>query len=174
MGLTSFLAIVRLTLTANGQTKEADLPSVTISQQAKTPPNCMACMPNCSVCSNLYACSTCASGSLVAGLCLGNTLSPSTGTACSTSFSFDASDITAINAHINTQLGADSSTQQVSLSSARILYPDSSTKPVADISSFTIPNYSPEELTSFSASLRLLLNVNGESKEGNLPASTIS
>ena len=131
-------------------------------------------MPNCSECADLYICNACSSGSLVAGLCLTNNLSPSTGTACSTSFSFDASEITAINTHINTQLGAASSTHQVSLSSAKIVYPDSSTKPVSDFSSFTIPNYSAEELTSFSASLRLLFTVNGLSKEGDLPASTIN
>ena len=131
-------------------------------------------MPNCSECTDLYACSTCSSGVLVAGLCLANTVSPSSGNVCSTSFSFDASEITSINNHINTQLGTSFSTLQVSFSSAKIVYPDQSTKQVSDISTFTIPNYSPDRLTSFSGSLRLVLSVNGQSREGDLPAVTLA
>lgn len=131
-------------------------------------------MPNCSECSDLYSCNTCSTGALVAGLCVTNTLSPSSGNVCSTSFSFDITDITTINNHINSQLSTSFSTHQVAFSSAKIVYPDQSTKPVSDISSFTIPNYSVIGLTSFSASLRLVLLVNGLTKEGDLPAVTLT
>ena len=110
-------------------------------------------MPNCSKCTDLYTCTTCSTAALVAGLCIAKTLSPSTGNVCSTSFSFDAAEITTINNHINTQLGTSFSTEQVAFSAARIVYPDQSTKEVSDISSFTIPNYSANGLTSFSAHL---------------------
>ena len=131
-------------------------------------------MPNCSACSDLYTCDTCSSGALVAGLCLANNISPSSGAVCSTSFSFDPSEITAINNHINAQLGTSFDTVQVSYSAAKIVYPDSSTSPIADISSFNVPNYSVEGLTFFTASLRLVLSVNGEAKEGNLPVISLS
>ena len=63
---------------------------------------------------------------------------------------------------------------QVSYSAAKIVYPDSSTSPIADISSFNVPNYSVEGLTFFTTSLRLVLSVNGEAKEGNLPVISLS
>ena len=99
----------------------------------------MACMPNCSVCSDIYVCDTCASGSLIGGLCISNTLSTTTGEAGQTPFSFDTSETTAINTHINTQLGAAASTTQVSFSYLKLTYPDSSVVYVTDPSSFTVP-----------------------------------
>ena len=99
----------------------------------------MACMPNCSVCSDLYVCETCSSGSLIGGLCLTNTLSATSGEADNTPFSFDISETVAINTHINTQLGAASSTTQVSFSYLKLTYPDFSVLYVTDPSSFSIP-----------------------------------
>ena len=109
----------------------------------------MQCTPNCSECSDLYVCEACSSGTLVGGVCLTNTVSPSSGAACSASFSFDIAELTTINTHINTQLAVASSTQQVAYSSAKLVYPDNSYKTVSDISSFIIPNHYVLGLTTF-------------------------
>ena len=131
-------------------------------------PACVECVPNCAECSNIYECSSCSSGTLVAGLCLTNTLAPTSGDACSTTFSFNVSEFANINNHINTQLRVASSTSQVSYSSAKIVYPDSTTQPIADISSFTIPNYYVVGETSFSATIQLDTTINGVAKQGDL------
>ena len=54
--LTSFTATVQLEIVANGATREVNFATISLAQPAKTPPNCMACMPNCSLCSDLYVC----------------------------------------------------------------------------------------------------------------------
>ena len=128
----------------------------------------MSCMPNCAECSELYACTTCASGSLIGGLCITKTLSPTSGEAGSTPFSFDISETTAINTHINTQLGAATSTTQVSFSYLKLTYPDSSVVYVTDPSSFTLPLFQSEGASSFTAAAQLVFNVNGVSKRGDI------
>ena len=163
----------------------------------------MACMPSCSACSDIYVCDSCSSGSLLGGLCLANTLSPTTGVpgqtsfsfdaseftsinthintlsatsgeACSTSFSFDAAEVGAINTHIIKELQVDPQSQQIALSSATLVYPDSSTKQISDLSSFTVPNYPVVGVTFFSATVKLGLAVNGSSKEGDLGVITLT
>ena len=128
----------------------------------------MTCLPNCSECSNLYGCITCSSGSLIGGLCITNTLSPPSGQAGQSSFSFDISETNTFNTHINTQLGAASSTTQVSFTYLKLTYPDSSVVYVTDPSSFVPPVYKVEGATSYTVSAQLVFNVNGESKKGDL------
>ena len=131
-------------------------------------------MPSCSECSDIYECSTCSTGTLIAGLCLANTLSATSGEACSTSFSFDAAEVGAINTHIIKELQVDPQSQQIALSSATLVYPDSSTKQISDLSSFTVPNYPVVGVTFFSATVKLGLAVNGSSKEGDLGVITLT
>lgn len=134
----------------------------------------MACVPNCSLCSDVYTCEECSSGTLVGGLCLTNSVSSSSGVACSDSFSFDIAEFNAINSHINSQLGVPLSTHSVSYTSAKIVYPDSTTHTITDISSFTVPNYHKSGLTSFSATLRLSLTANGQHREGDVATISLS
>ena len=105
----------------------APLNTNTVYSAAASSPTCVECIPNCVLCSDVYECSTCSAGSLVAGLCLTNTISPTSGDACSTTFAFDVSELAAISKHINSELRLPQSTSQVSFSSAKIVYPDSST-----------------------------------------------
>ena len=136
---------------------------------AASSPVCVGCIPNCGLCSDIYECSTCSAGALVAGLCLTNTVSPTSGQACSITFAFDVSEVAAITKHINSELRVPQSTSQVSFSSAKIVYPDSTTQPIADISSFTIPNYYVVGQNSFSATIQLEITANGVTKQGDLP-----
>ena len=140
-----------------------------VYSSAASSATCVECIPNCELCSDLYECSTCSAGSLVAGLCFTNTVTPSSGEACSTTFAFDVSELAAITKHINSELRVPQSTSQVSYSSAKIVYPDSSTQPIADISSFTIPNYHIVGQTSFSATIQLEITANGVTKQDDLP-----
>ena len=125
----------------NGVAKEEDLTTISVNQPAKTPPNCMSCIPNCSECSDIFACYICSAGNLFEGLSITSTLSLTSGQAGDTFFSFEVTDFTTINSHINTQLGVSSSTQQVSFTYLKLVYPDSSVVYINEPSSFTIPIY---------------------------------
>ena len=157
-----------MSFTVNGVAKSEDITTFTVTQPAKTPPNCMACMPNCSVCSDVYVCETCASGLLIGGLCISNTFSQTTAVAGQTSITFNISETVSINTHINTQLGAASSTTQASFFYLKLTYPDSSVVYVTDPSSFTVPVYKKERATTFTVSAQLVFIVNGQSKRGDL------
>lgn len=85
-----------------------------------------------------------------------------------TPFSFDTSDYSAINSHINSQLGTASSTNQVSFSYLKLIYPDSSVAFVTDPASFTVPIYKLEGATSFTVSAHLVSNVNGKSRRAEV------
>ena len=146
----------------------APLNTKLVYSAAASAPTCVECIPNCDSCSDVYECSTCSAGSLTAGLCLTNTLSPSSGQACSTTFAFDVSEIATITKHINSELRVAQSTSQVSFSSAKIVYPDATTQAIADFSSFTIPNYYVVGQTSFSATIQLEITANGVTKQGDL------
>ena len=139
--LTSFDATVKLSFTLNSVTTQTDLGVISLTQLAKTPPNCMSCMPNCSECSDIYVCNVCSAGSHIHGLCITSTLSQTNGQAADTLFTFEVTDFTSINSHVNTQLGVSSSTQQVSFTYLKLVYPDTSVVYVNDPSSFTIPIY---------------------------------
>ena len=93
---------------------------------AASAPVCAQCIPNCALCSDIYECATCSAGALVAGLCLTNTVSPTSGVAASTSFAFDVSEFTSINSHINSELRVAQATSQVAFISAKLVYPDAS------------------------------------------------
>ena len=146
----------------------APLNTNSVYSAAPSSPVCVQCTPNCDSCSDIYECSTCSAGSLVAGLCFTNTLSPTSGEACSTAFAFDVSELAATTKHINSELRVPQSTSQVSYSSAKIVYPDSTTRPIADISSFTVPNYYVVGQTSFSATIQLEITSNGVTKQADL------
>ena len=70
----------------------------------------MICMPNCAECSDIYVCKVCSSGTLVAGICITNTLDKTSGIAELDTFSFDPSEYATINNHINNQLGVSLNT----------------------------------------------------------------
>lgn len=134
----------------------------------------MECVPLCSECSNIYECSTCSFGTLVGGVCLANTVTPSSGVGASTSFSFDASEFASINDHINSELRLSSSSAQISFISGALLYPDSTLHPITDISSFAVPVYQEEGATVFNVEVRLSFRVNGASREAALATLAIS
>ena len=162
------MATIELEVQVNGATRQGNLATINLTQPAKTPPDCMACMPNCLVCSSLYVCETCSSGHLIGGLCITKLLSSSLGVADSTTFSFDTSDSTSINSHINSQLGLPSSTSQVSFTYAKLVYPDASLIYLTDPSSFKVPILQIEGVTSFGVTFQLVFTVNGESKQGDV------
>lgn len=151
--VSSFSVTVQLSFTLNRVATHSDLGVINLTQPAKALPNCMACLPNCSVCSDIYVCDTCSSGSLIGGLCITNTLSPLTGDASQTPFSFDTSEFATISSHLNAQLGVLSSTTQVSVSYLRLTYPDLSLVLVTEPSSFIVPEYQVEGASDFTVAV---------------------
>ena len=124
-------------------------------------PACVECIPNCFQCDDIYVCSSCSAGALIGGICINSTLTPSSGVAGSTAFSFDVSEFTSINSHINRELRVSPSTSQVSFTFLKLVYPDSSVVYVTDTSSFTVPIYKAAGDTSFAVTVQLVFTVNG-------------
>ena len=102
-------------------------------------------------------------------------MTPSSGIADWTVFSFDTSEIAAINEHINRELRVASSTSQVSINFGKFVYPDNSEVgvPSSNFGSTIIPNYNID-IASFSATFRLVLTVNGQQREGDLATLTVA
>ena len=75
VGQTSFEATIRMSFRVNGVAKEENLTTIRVDLAAKTPPNCMSCMPNCSECSDIFVCNICSAGNLFEGVCITSTLS---------------------------------------------------------------------------------------------------
>ena len=84
------------------------------------------------------------------------------------------SELSSINEHINSQLRVASSVSQVSFISAKLVYPDASSKSINDVSSFVVPLYPAENVSSFNAAVHLSFRVNGVSKEAALTSLAIT
>ena len=101
----------------------APLPGTMVYSSIANSVACVECMPNCQACSDIFTCTTCSTGSKVGGICIANLVSPNSGDACSTAFTYDTSELTQINRYLTNQIREASSTQQISFS-AKLIYPD--------------------------------------------------
>lgn len=136
-------------------------------------PICMECTPDCAACSDIYTCTSCASGILQKGICHSTAITPLSGTAGTTKFSYTATyDI--INQHINSELFLNPNSAHVQVSSYYVKYPDDSTHTITSLSSFTVPKYGVVGLTSFNAEFRVAVTINGNQETVTLATLTLS
>ena len=88
----------------------------------------------------MYTCSSCSSGQMLEGICISDSITPTSGQAGVTSFSLSSSGIDLANALINEELNRDRNGKAITVTSLKIKYPGGAEE--ATITSplkFTIP-----------------------------------
>ncbi len=124
-------------------------------------PLCPQCEPLCARCASQFSCSSCSSGLLIDGLCFHEEVSPLSGVANQTLFSFDPYDFDRLSLYAQRELRLAPLPEPVTFESAFLSYPDGSSSTIDDVSAFSVQVFPLIGATAFNVSFFAVYSIQG-------------